>query len=418
MRAKAVPPGDMTGGESPMSRGDIRRKADEIGWPAALLLVLAGVVSAYHVGKASPVLDVLQADLGVDIAAASWLVSASGIVGALAGAAIGLLVDRLGARRMVLLGLAVQAIASALGALASQAPWLLASRMAEGLGFQLVVVAAPAIIAAAMRVRSRSTAMAAWSTFMPIGLAAALVSLAWLAPSSWKPLWWFGSALALMVGAAIRVVVPNLQGMEAGTRSLREDLLVAWRARAPVLLALLFGLFNASYFAVFAFLPMLLQSASHTIDAPAYVLSAVAVGASAVGNLAGLVILARGVRPASLLAWTFFGLVACSFPIVLEGATMPWLRFSASIVFGAVAGLIPAALFAEAPARTPRAGMEGLVMGLMMQGGNVGLAAGPPLAGAATAAYGWHAVVGVEAALATAALAAVWMLPRAWKADC
>ena len=385
-----------------------------IGWPGALLLVLAGVVSAYHVGKPSAVLEVLQADLGVDIGTASWLVSASGIVGAVAGAAIGMLSDRLGARRMVLLGLFVQACASAAGAMAAGPGWLLASRVAEGLGFQLVVVGAPALIAAAMRVQSRTAAMAAWSTFMPVGLAGALLSVAWLAPSSWKPLWWFSAVLAVAIAIAVRVAVPEMpRAGPIATRPLGDDLVLAWRVRGPALLALLFGLFNASYFAVSAFLPMLLQQAAHSVGVPAYVLSALAVGSSAVGNLAGLVFLARGVRPAAMLVWSFVGLLACSVPMVLGSATTTWLPLCASVAFGAVAGLIPAALFAEVPARTPRAGMQGLVIGWMMQGGNVGLTVGPPLAGMATAAFGWPAVIAVEAVLVVAAAAAVRMLGRA-----
>ena len=327
-----------------------------IGWPGAVLLILAGVVSAFQVGKPSAVLPVLQADLGMDIRTAGWLVSASGVAGAVAGAPIGLLIDRIGARRMTLLGLAVQAFASAAGALATAPGWLLASRIVEGLGFQWVVVAAPALIADTMRPRSTATAMAAWSTFMPPGLAGALVSGAGLSPASaWECLWWSGTVLAVLAAVAVRSAVPE-PPRTAATRipSMRSDVMEAWRARGPVLLALVFGLFNAVYFAVYGFLPMLLQQASHAIGAPAYVLAAVAVGASAAGNLAGLALLARGIPPAALLAWSFAGLAACSLPILLDVTTNAWLRIAASIAFGAVAGLVSAALFAQAPARAGR----------------------------------------------------------------
>jgi hypothetical protein len=61
-------------------------------WPTVLLIVGAGVVSAFQVGKAPPALAV-QADLGLDLAATSWLLSAFAIVGALAGIAIGVAVE-------------------------------------------------------------------------------------------------------------------------------------------------------------------------------------------------------------------------------------------------------------------------------------------------------------------------------------
>lgn len=385
-----------------------------IGWPGATLLVLAGVVSAFHVGKPSAVLAQLQADLGVATATAAWLVSASGIVGALAGTPVGLLVDRLGARRMTVLGLAVQALASAAGALATGPAWLLASRVVEGLGFQWVVVAAPALVAGAMRPGATATAMAAWSTFMPVGLAAALLSVAFLpAAAGWATLWWGAAVLALAVAVAVRFALPEPPPAAASrSRSIRGDLAAAWQARGPVLLALLFGLFNAGYFAVYGFLPMLLEQASQAVGAQPQLLAAAAVGASAAGNLAGLALLAKGVRPTRLLAVSFAGLAACSVPILLDTAMSAWLRIVASIGFGAVAGLIPAALFAEAPTRTPRPGMQGLVIGLMMQGGNVGMSLGAPLAGTTAAAFGWPWVTALVAVLAATAIAAVGALPR------
>jgi MFS transporter, DHA1 family, inner membrane transport protein len=81
------------------------RAPDGSPWPTILLVVGAGVVSACQVGKAPAALAAVQADLGLDLATASWLLSAFGIVGALAGLAVGLAVGRAGARRMVVAGL-------------------------------------------------------------------------------------------------------------------------------------------------------------------------------------------------------------------------------------------------------------------------------------------------------------------------
>jgi len=382
------------------------------GWPVALLLTFAGIVSAFHIGKASAVLEVLQAQLGISLVGASWLVSASGVIGALVGAPVGLLVDRAGARRMTLVGLLVQAAASAVGALLAEPGWLLASRVVEGLGFQLVVVAAPALIATGMAAHQRPAAMAAWSTFMPIGLAAALLAPVVLPAQGWQSLWWGGTIAAGATALALRALAPESSRAAGAAPSLRQDSVDLWKARAPVLLAWLFALFNASYFAVFGFLPALLQSASQLTGVPTAVLSATAVAASAGGNLAGLALLARGVRPAALLVGSFLALAACSVPIVVSEAAGPLARYAASVAFGAVAGLIPAALFAEAPARAPRANLQGLVIGLMMQGSNVGLVAGPPLAAAVAGAFGWAAVAGLVGLLAALALAAVRSLGR------
>ncbi|HBN54685.1 MAG TPA: hypothetical protein DD456_11860, partial [Stenotrophomonas sp.] len=57
---------------------------------AALVLVIgAGIVSAFQVGKVPVALQSLRADLGVDLGAVSWVLSAFALVGALASLLIG-----------------------------------------------------------------------------------------------------------------------------------------------------------------------------------------------------------------------------------------------------------------------------------------------------------------------------------------
>jgi MFS transporter, DHA1 family, inner membrane transport protein len=76
-------------------------------WPRIVLIVGSGVVSAFQVGKATVALAAIQTDLELSLALVSWLLAAFAIVGALAGVAIGLAVDHVGARRMAVTGLAL-----------------------------------------------------------------------------------------------------------------------------------------------------------------------------------------------------------------------------------------------------------------------------------------------------------------------
>jgi MFS transporter, DHA1 family, inner membrane transport protein len=136
------------------------RAPDGSPWPVILLVVGAGVVSACQVGKAPAALAAIRGDLGLDLATASWLLSAFAVVGALFGLAIGLAVDRAGARRMAVAGLLLQGLAGAAGATAGGAPLLLATRVLEGIGFLAVSVAAPSLIVAAAQPGDRGRAMA------------------------------------------------------------------------------------------------------------------------------------------------------------------------------------------------------------------------------------------------------------------
>ena len=102
-------------------------------WPTILLIVGAGVISAFQVGKAHGGARRRSSRiLASSLAIVSWLLSAFAIVGAVAGVAIGLAVDHIGARRMAVGGLVLQGVCSAIGAFSDGAAILLITRVLEG----------------------------------------------------------------------------------------------------------------------------------------------------------------------------------------------------------------------------------------------------------------------------------------------
>src|SRR5690625_7863724 len=89
---------------------------------------------------------------------------------------MGLVVDRVGARRLLVAGLLVQGLASLLGGLVASAPLLLVSRLVEGRGFLAVVVAAAALVVGVGSPARRDRATALWATFMQVGLSAIMLA--------------------------------------------------------------------------------------------------------------------------------------------------------------------------------------------------------------------------------------------------
>ncbi|MGA0611981.1 MFS transporter [Caldimonas sp. KR1-144] len=360
-------------------------------WRTVALSVLAGIVSAFQAGKAPVALDLLRSDLQLTLTAASGLLSAFAIVGALAGVATGVLVDRVGARRLVLAGLALQALASALGAAAAGAVTLLATRVVEGVGFLAVAVAAPALIEAATAPAQRTRAFAAWSTFMPLGMATVMLGAPWLHAVGWRAYWLLNAAVliavaaALLVGTARPIAAVRAQGLA------RADLHALLRARAPRRLALLFTLFSAAFFAVVTFLPMVLAERWGLPGPTAGVLTALAVALGAAGNLAAGALLARGVPPRRLLAAAFAGLAPCALVVFLPAMPAPG-AYVACLAFSAVGGLVPTVLFSLAPAAAPRPALVGATLGGLMQGNNLGLVIGPLAAGSLASTWGWPVV--------------------------
>src|SRR5918911_2939478 len=100
--------------------GSVESKGHDPGrtrWGFAALLIGAGLVAAFQVGKAAVALPQLRRDLDLDLSAAFWIVGAYGSVGAVAGLSAGALVGRIGARNALSLGLMAGAARGARGGL-------------------------------------------------------------------------------------------------------------------------------------------------------------------------------------------------------------------------------------------------------------------------------------------------------------
>lgn len=366
------------------------------GWPLILLIVGAGVVSAFQVGKAPAALGSVRADLALDLVTASWLLSAFAVVGALAGAAIGIAVDHVGARRMVLAGLLLQAVASTAGAIAPSASLLLATRAVEGLGFLTVTVAAPSLVVAVTRSAQLGRAIAVWGTFMPVGITLVLLGAPLLSLLGWRG-YWLGNAAILACYALVLSAATRGVARRPAQSKLVADLREVTMASRPWLLALLMAAFGAGYFALIGFLPTILSERLQVSATMASQLTALVVIANALGNLASGALLTRGWHRGNVLAAGFAAMAVCAAP-VLAGSLPPWPSYALCIAFSAISGLVPVALLDAAPRYAPRAGLVGATVGLVMQGNNVGLVLGPAGAGAIASHAGGWPMVGVAVA--------------------
>lgn len=379
-------------------------------WPLVLLILGAGIVSAFQYGKVPIALPALQASLAVDLATASWLLSAFAVVGASLGLWIGLRVDAWGARRIALAGLVLQAIASAGGALTSSFAILLLLRVVEGTGFLAVIVAAPAMIGAVVTRQAQDGAYAAWGTFMPLGVGAMMLTAPWLEPIGWQGLWAANAGLLALYAIVLAAGTRRLGGSAQtapGNSALRD---VAARP-APWLIAGLFVIFSAMFFSIFGFLPTILVEL-HGVGLDAVgPLAAVAVVASALGTLACGRLLARGLSPMRLmmLGFVVMGAAVPGIVILDVSATTAYLF---TLAMSLLSGLVPVVLFAAAARHAPSPSQAGTTMGMAMQGNNVGLLIGPAVAGAIAGAAGWAWIAAWIGLLALLALVLGRMLAR------
>lgn len=365
-------------------------------WPLVLLLVGAGVVAAFQIGKAPAALPALRSDLGLSLIEAGWVISMFNVIGIALGMLIGAFADQLGHRRMVLGGLAAVAASSLLGAAAPGSAVLLLSRFVEGLGFIVVVVATPGLIVRATAPSDLKLAFGAWGAYMPAGTATMmLVSPAIIDPFGWRGLW---IANAAIVGLFTLALAAATRAMRATGQPRRHGGVAAgvlhdgWRtltSPGPPLLALIFASYTLQFLAVFGFLPTIMIDQGVGAGAAA-ALSAFAIAVNVIGNLAGGVLLSRGLPRWGLIAGASLAMGLCALGIYQPGLAF-WPRYGLAVALSLVGGMIPASVLGAAPVHAPAPRLVATTNGLIMQGSNLGQTVGPPaLAALASATGGWQ----------------------------
>lgn len=112
-----------------------------------VLLLASGWLASAQVGKVPPALSALVNDFSLTMVQAGWVASAITSVAAVCGIFSGLVVSVLGGGVSLLVGLGLLSLGSIAGMIADTTTLLLASRLLEGLGFVIVVVTAPSLLA-------------------------------------------------------------------------------------------------------------------------------------------------------------------------------------------------------------------------------------------------------------------------------
>lgn len=368
-------------------------------WRAVGLVVAAGVAAAFHLGKVAIVSAPLRAELGLSLAMLGGLGATFAVLGALGGLAAGSVVARAGDLRMLALGLLATALGAGMAVPADSFAMLLLSRMVEGLGFLLVTVAGPALISRLARDADRNTALVLWSCFMPTGMALAMLTGPWF--GDWRQLWAATAAVSALLAALAMGLVPHATMRQEPSAS-RGGWGQLRRTPAPAMAAT-FLLYSLMFYALFAFLPELVQQRMQVSATAAGLLSAAACMANVAGNLAAAFALKRVTRKVlGLVAATVMGLCALGIFLPVAG---PSTALALCLVFSGVGGLVPASLLSSIPAVTSNPAQAALASGLLMQGSNLGLALGPLLVGSAVDRHGWPAAAAcvLAAALAMAA---------------
>jgi MFS family permease len=392
--------------------GDGRTSTD---WGRVFLFFFAGVVAAFQVGKAPPVLPLLRIELGLSLVMAGWVLSATSILGAFTAPGIGAISDWLGHRRMICFGLGCGALGSFTGSFATTSVVLLGSRFLEGIGYIVIAVSAPGLILQVTRKSDVRMAFGVWGSFLPVGASTMMLLAPFLVDIfDWRGLWRINALIpftfAIILVLATRGLHSHVTKRKNPLKKLVKDILLTVKTPGPLLLGLCFGAYGFQFVVVTGFLPTLLLEEQGVTQVRAAVLSAIVVAVNALGNLLGGWLLQRGAKRWHLVAIANLISGLCCLGIYRAGMPLPSIMLLC-LVFSGVGGMFPAAALHGAVVNAPTPELVATSQGLLLQGAQVGLLTGPPIAASVVSRTGdWQSASWVLMAAALLAVALSFVL--------
>jgi DHA1 family inner membrane transport protein len=375
-------------------------------WLTVLLAISAGALAAFQVGKVHIALPSIRQSFSLGLLSASWILSALNVVGLFAATPTGTICARMGNKRAVVTGLVMVALASACGGFSPSLAWLLVSRLVEGVGFVMIVVAAPSLIVEVANPDDLRLSLAGWSAYMPGGVAIVTV----LAPlvlthHTWRAVWWLDATLLVLAALVIGFFAKKgISKSKFGSLRPWEEFSCVVEARGPALLAVIFGMYTMQHLSVMGFMPTLLHDRFNLTATRIGILLAIAMASNIIGNLAAGMLLQRGFSRAAIIGWASAFMALMTVGIFLLPLPLPAFYLCA-VAFSCVGGLVPSSVMGAAPFHTPSPSLLGATNGLLVQGSSLGIVAGPPLMSFIATRLGWHWVplmTGVSAVVAAA----------------
>jgi EmrB/QacA subfamily drug resistance transporter len=185
------------------------------GWALALTSV-AFFMTALDALVVITALPAIHAGLGGSVSTLEWTVNAYTLTlaaGIITAAALG---DRLGRRRMYVVGLLLFTAASAACALAPNASLLIAARAIQGLGAALITPLSLTILASAFPVERRATTVGIWGAIGGLAIAGGpLVGGAVVQGLDWHWIFWLNVPIGLAAAVLAMSRLPESRGPAA-----------------------------------------------------------------------------------------------------------------------------------------------------------------------------------------------------------
>lgn len=359
---------------------------DKTSFPLVFALWGAGLGAAAQYGKVSVIFDLLPEAYPEAGAALGFVVSLVGFIGILFGVAAGLVVARIRYRRALLSALWLGAAVSLTQALLPPLPWMLLSRVAEGLSHLAIVVAAPTLIAQISAPRHRGFTLTLWGTFFGVAFAVLAfagrpLAMAWGLPALFAAHGLYMAGFALYLSARLRALPAEAAQPAFSLAGLLRDHGVIYRSASLAAPAAGWLFYTFSFVSVLTVLPPYLDP-----DLRNVIMGAMPLTSIAVSMTLGVALLRR---------LTAVQVVELGFALSALAVLWLWARPGATLACLALAGamgLIQGASFAAVPQLNDTATGQARANGAMAQMGNIGNTIGTPIMAAGLSIAGYTAL--------------------------
>lgn len=354
-------------------------EADRTPWLCIILIYIIGVFGMMVVSAALPALGGIAAEFRPPSPATiGWVMSIPALAAAIASLLVGWLVDRFGDRRIMLIGGGLVLIGDGGVVTASDIDTLLAWRIAAGLGYVCMVVAAVTMISRLTSGRARTAALALWSTVIPASfVVASLYGAAFGHSAGWRTIFVIhGGGVALLMLMALMILRGRASTIHHASRL--DGIGLVLRSPWPYALGASFAAAAFLQTGFVATLPRLLASSIGAGEAQVHSFNALAMLCNMSGAFAFGLFYNRGLKPwrmglgaIALCGVAGLGLVLAPTNFLLAILMNCALMFGLGILVG---------MWALLPTVTPSPATTGATSGLITQITLLGVLFGPPAA--------------------------------------
>ncbi len=362
-------------------------------WRLILILFVAGLFAAAQFAKIALTLDALEAIYpGRPV---PFAVSAQSVMGILFGVTAGVVVARLGPRRVLLASMIAGGVLSGLQAFLPTFSLFMVLRLAEGAAHLAMVVAIPTLMAAVATPRDVPVSMGLWGTYFGVGFSVAALAVP-LFDGPREVYFAHGAGLLLLAGALWPILPKGV------TRSQPDESLLARHLkiyRSPRMLAgaAIFLWHATTFLGLLTFLPRFLGAWT----GPVLPLAAL------IGTF-GAGVLARRYSPVMITA---FGYASSIVGLALLLLVPESARAILALPVFVLIGLIPGGAFATIPWLNPDPEDRARGNGALAQTGNIGTFASVPLF-ATTLDMNLAGPVVLAGVLSAFGLGVLWLIHR------